>query len=489
MTTHQKPCYSLQHVLDNGLESTPRVYQIDNYNPGQPMARRDFLKTSLLPLSPILLSACGSGGDGGGGNGGGSLDPATVNAEFRNKVKAHFGMRKALFSPDGQLIASAGDDAQIKIWRLDNQLLTSFTLEDEIRDIEFAADSSYIAIATAYNVALYDLTNFGLLHTFDVIDIDPIRAFAEVRNLAVSASNQIIINTTNGVFHWTYPDGVYQGGFSITQGFYHYMLLRPQGDAVMVVNGSGSLELYDFPAGNHLQTFSTGGAFLIDPGFSPDGSKIVATETARPNRVTVWDYATLTRKFRVHGSFDHGDIHHFLRLIFSPDGRLICMANRTTAEGWIPTAVIIDLDSETVTENNGLIGVDVISPNKALYLSDGLHQNWLGGSNCGANQPSQLILGRLDLDATKPRIIDGWHFFAPDATETTRKTRMHSTLNSSGDIVYAASSPSVPLEAGAVCTCNTVAGLGAATAQSCGSGGSGGTCTCNTVCICVPVYF
>ncbi len=450
------------------------------------MARRDFLKTSLLPLSPLVLSACG----GGGGSGGSSQNSATVNAEFRNEVKAHFGMRKALFSPDGQFIASAGDDAQIKIWRLDNRLLTSFTLEDEIRDLEFAPDSSYIAVATAYNVVIYDLTNFGLQHTFDVIDIDPVRAFAEVRNLAVSPSNQIIVNTTMGVFYWTYPDGIYQGGFAITQGFSQYMLLRPQGDAVIVAGGGGTFELYDFPAGNLLQTFSSGGAFLIDLNFSPDGSKIVTTESAGPNRVTVWDYATLTLKFRVLGSFDVGDIHHFLRLIFSPDGRLVCMANRNVSGGQvIPTAVTIDLDTETVTETNGLIGVDVISPNRALYLSDGLHQNWLGGSQCGANQPSQLILGRLDMDAASPRILDGWHLYAPDATESTRNTRLHSTLNQNGDIVYVASSPSIALEAGAVCTCNTVAGLGAATAQNCGSGSSGGICTCNTVCICVPVYF
>jgi hypothetical protein len=216
---------------------------------------------------------------------------------------------------------------------------------------------------------------------------------------------------------------------------------------------------------------------------------MVTIESGRPNKLTVWDYATLTQKFIVAGSFDDGDINHFLRSIFSPDGRLVCMINRNSATGWVPAAVTVDLDSETVTETNGLIGVDVISPNKALYLSDGLHQNWLGGSICGTGQPSQLILGRLDLDATDPLIIDGWHLFAEDATEATRSTRMHSTLNSKGDIVYVASSPSVPLEAGAVCTCNTVAGLGAATAQNCGSGGSGGSCTCNTVCICVPVYF
>ncbi len=166
------------------------------------------------------------------------------------------------------------------------------------------------------------------------------------------------------------------------------------------------------------------------------------------------------------------------------------MANRNTNGGqWVPSAVIVDLDMEVVTETNGLIGLDVISPNDALYLSDGLHENWLGGSNCGTNQKSQLILGRLDLASVNPQILDGWHFYSPDATDTDRKTRLHSTLNHQGQIIYIASSPSLPLESGAVCSCNTVSGTGIATVEHCGPGGSGGSCTCNTVCICVPVFF
>ncbi len=487
MAAYQKPCYSLQRVYDSGEKSTPRVYRLDNYNPSGLMGRRDFLKTSVLPLSPLLVAACGGGS---GGNGGSNLDPEETNAEFRADVKAHFGLRKALFSPDGQLIASIGDDAQLKIWQLDNQLLTSFTIEDEIRDFEFAADSSFVAIATPFNVTIYDLSSFALLHTFDVIDIDPVRAFAEVRNLAVSGSGQIIVGTHKGVYHWTYPGGVFQGGFDITPGFSFYMRLRPQGDAVIVANGNGKVEVYDFPSGNLQAAINISGAFLIDLNFSPDGRYFVVTETARPNKIIVYDYASLTRKFRVRGSFDVDDIHHFLRLIFVSDGRLVSMVNRNASGGqWVPSAIIVDLDTELVTEANGLIGLDVISPNSALYLSDGLHVNWLGGSNCGTNQKSQLILGRIDLTSATPQILDGWHLYSPDATDTDRKTRLHSTLYHQGQIIYVASSPALPLDDGSVCTCNTVSGTGVATVEHCGSGSSGGSCTCNTVCICVPVFF
>lgn len=72
--------------------------------------------------------------------------------ELRSIVADSTGLRTVEFSPDGKIIASGGTDRDIKLWTRKGELIN--TLQGHqgiILDVEFSADGSKIASASAKN--------------------------------------------------------------------------------------------------------------------------------------------------------------------------------------------------------------------------------------------------------------------------------------------------------------------------------------------------
>ncbi|MBN3896319.1 MAG: HEAT repeat domain-containing protein [Nostoc sp. NOS(2021)] len=59
------------------------------------------------------------------------------------------------FSPDGQTIASSGDDNTIKIWSLDGKELQTLNLQNTVLSIAFSPDAQTLASASGNDVILW----------------------------------------------------------------------------------------------------------------------------------------------------------------------------------------------------------------------------------------------------------------------------------------------------------------------------------------------
>jgi len=161
MMDSRKPNYKLQRVFSDGTESTPRMYKLDKYDPSLSFGRRDFLKTSIIPLGGLLLTGCGGGSNGGGP---GTSGVGMTDQEFYDLyVNSHMGLSKVLFSPDGAHVVSIGSNL-LRFWGDDNLSgqgisgyrppgsVGSATEIGEIKDFVFTLDSLMIVFLTSKEI-------------------------------------------------------------------------------------------------------------------------------------------------------------------------------------------------------------------------------------------------------------------------------------------------------------------------------------------------
>lgn len=115
----------------------------------------------------------------------------------------HPNVSAIAISADAQLIASGGQDKEVKVWQVSNKKLKYTLSEDEnIKDLAFSKDGKYLVVAEQKNrLKIYD-ANSGKLHI-----IMPLRAnWAE--KIAISPqSDRIAAAWGYGLNYYQFPDG------------------------------------------------------------------------------------------------------------------------------------------------------------------------------------------------------------------------------------------------------------------------------------------
>ena len=205
-----------------------------------------------------------------------TLDTIIRTIRERNRLEGHNEDVCGLdFSPTGDLLVSASKDKTLKLWKIDGQLIATFTgHQDTVKDVSFSPNGNWIASASEDKTVKLWRTN-GELEPFLNID-------HEDRVLAVcfSPDSQMIVSASadKTVKLWQLD------GTKITkvQSFKGHnapvsdLSFSPQGDLIASASEDGTVKLWRLN-GEVFRDIKVSEKRLFSVSFSPDGKKIAAS--------------------------------------------------------------------------------------------------------------------------------------------------------------------------------------------------------------------
>jgi len=238
------------------------------------------------------------------------------------------GVLGVAFSPDGRLLATAGEDETARLWdpATGRHLRTLAGHDSAVWEVGFSPDGRLLATTGEdETVRLWDPATGGHLRTLAGHDI-------EVRGMAFSPDGRLLATAGHdGTARlWDPATGRHLRTLAGHDSYLNGVAFSPDG-RLLATAGDDTVQLWDPATGGHLRTLAGHDSFSEVEGmaFSPDG-RLLATacsdKTAR-----LWDPAT-GRHLRTLVGHDI----EVRGVAFSPDGRLLATASDETVRLWDP---------------------------------------------------------------------------------------------------------------------------------------------------------
>jgi WD40 repeat protein len=215
------------------------------------------------------------------------------------------------FSPDGKILATAGDGGEIRLWQVSDMkpLLTCKGHTRWIMSIAFSPDGCSLASASDdQTVKLWDIHTGQCLKTLQ-------GHTSWVLSVTISPDAQTLVSASDDqtVKIWD----IYTGQCLKTlQGYtsrVRSITFSPEGDQLASASDDGTIKLLDISTGQFLRTFQGHKARVRSISFSPDGA--ILASGSDDNTIKLWDITTgqCLRTLQGHSNFVQS-------VVFSPNG-------------------------------------------------------------------------------------------------------------------------------------------------------------------------
>ncbi|HKV39221.1 MAG TPA: WD40 repeat domain-containing protein, partial [Blastocatellia bacterium] len=247
--------------------------------------------------------------------------PLSVREGWDGGVRLSDGHRRAVrqvvFSPDGRLVVSVGEDAKAIVWDFARRkpLATLTDQTDWITSVAFSPDGKYFATGSQDNtIVVWDATSIEKAHVFRVAGAVVGVAFSpDAQLLAAGSTVPDPAVTVWRVGQWL---KVWQRPLGGQIGAPWNSLFSPDSRWILASDGRGAAVTWDVASGDLIDQDDNG--WTGYKALSPDGKQIVSAG----GKVRFWDssrYWKRKEKRLLTSQLAHDDFGR--AAAFSPDGR------------------------------------------------------------------------------------------------------------------------------------------------------------------------
>lgn len=226
-------------------------------------------------------------------------------------------IRQAVFSPDGQTIATASDDQTARLWdvKTGKELCHFEGHEGRVLSVAFSPDGKTMATGGEdKTIRLWNIETGQEIRQF-------IGHTDWVRSVVFSKNGKEILSVSNDrmAYLWNVETGQQIRQFKGHADRVLAVAFSPNGRNIATASGDKSVRLWDIETGKEIRRFTGHTDRVWAVAFSPDG-KMIATGSG-DKTVRLWDTESAAKLYQISTHVDR-----VYALAFSPDGRNLATA-------------------------------------------------------------------------------------------------------------------------------------------------------------------